>query len=93
MILAPFEISRLLDCKVTQRIRPWFARYYTSLKVCTIVYMLEGLLEDVLPEKKTSDLMEQFFVFALTWAFGGPMVVDKSDDYRRCRKTNTMSQL
>ena len=54
--------------------------------MCTIVYMLEGLLEDVPPEKKTSDLMEQFFVFALTWAFGGPMVVDKSDDYRRCRK-------
>lgn len=53
------------------------------LKVCTIVYLLEGLLEDVPPEKKTADLMEQFFVFALTWAFGGPMVVDKSDDYRR----------
>ncbi|CAB1116950.1 unnamed protein product [Ectocarpus sp. CCAP 1310/34] len=52
-------------------------------KVCTIVYLLEGLLEDVPPEKKTSDLMEQFFVFALMWAFGGPMVVDKSDDYRR----------
>lgn len=47
--------------------------------------MLEGLLEEVPPENKTSDLMEQFFVFALTWAFGGPMVVDKSDDYRRCR--------
>lgn len=52
--------------------------------MCTIVYLLEGLLEDVPPEKKTSDVMEQFFVFALTWAFGGPMVVDKSDDYRRC---------
>ncbi|CAN0161161.1 unnamed protein product [Scytosiphon promiscuus] len=52
-------------------------------KVCTIVYLLEGLLDDVPPEKKTSDLMEQFFVFALMWAFGGPMVVDKSDDYRR----------
>lgn len=52
-------------------------------KVCTIVYLLEGLLEDVPPEKKNSDLMEQFFVFALMWAFGGPMVVDKSDDYRR----------
>lgn len=51
--------------------------------MCTIVYLLEGLLEDVAPEKKTSDLMEQFFVFALMWAFGGPMVVDKSDDYRR----------
>lgn len=54
------------------------------LKVCTIVYLLEGLLEDVPPEKKSGDLMEQFFVFSLTWAFGGPMVVDKSDDYRRC---------
>ncbi|CAM9107555.1 unnamed protein product [Discosporangium mesarthrocarpum] len=52
-------------------------------KVCTIVYLLEGLLESVPPEKKTNDVMEQFFVFALTWAFGGPMVVDKSDDYRR----------
>lgn len=52
-------------------------------KVCTIVYLLEGLLGDVPPEKKHSDLMEQFFVFALMWAFGGPMVVDKSDDYRR----------
>lgn len=54
--------------------------------MCTIVYLLEGLLEDVPPEKKNSDLMEQFFVFALMWAFGGPMVVDKSDDYRRCSK-------
>lgn len=53
--------------------------------------MLEGLLEDVPPEKKTSDLMEQFFVFALTWAFGGPMVVDKSDDYRRCSKSPCVS--
>lgn len=63
--------------------------YYSNMrqlcftKVCTIVYLLEGLLEDVPPEKKTSDLMEQFFVFALMWAFGGPMVIDKSDDYRR----------
>ncbi|CAM9279490.1 unnamed protein product [Choristocarpus tenellus] len=52
-------------------------------KVCTIVYLLEGLLESVPPEKKNNDIMEQFFVFALTWAFGGPMVVDKTDDYRR----------
>lgn len=58
-------------------------------KVCTIVYLLEGLLADVPPDKKSSEVMEHFFIFALTWAFGGPMVVDKSDDYRRCaRRTN-----
>lgn len=73
----------MLDWKTTRR-TPTVYPLSTLLKVCTIVYMLEGLLEDVPPEKKTSDLMEQFFVFALTWAFGGPMVVDKSDDYRRC---------
>lgn len=75
----------MMRCDVTQLLLVLILTPSTTIfaKVCTIVYLLEGLLEDVPPEKKNNELMEQFFVFALMWAFGGPMVVDKSDDYRR----------
>jgi dynein heavy chain len=36
-----------------------------------------------LDSQQTSVLLESLFVFATTWAFGGPLVVDKSADYRK----------
>jgi dynein heavy chain len=47
---------------------------------------LEGLLESFhaqSSEKKSHDNLENIFLFALIWAFGGPMVSDKSADYRK----------
>jgi dynein heavy chain len=51
--------------------------------VSTICYLLEGLLETVAPEAKTQDVIENYFVYAHTWAFGGPLLADKSGDYRK----------
>ena len=56
---------------------------YLLNKVSTIIYLLEGLLETIPYEKKSTDVIESLFLFALMWAFGGPMVVDKGGD---CRK-------
>ena len=52
-------------------------------KVQTIVYLLESLLLTIPVESKTAESIEHIFAFAAMWAFGGPMVVDKSGDYRR----------
>ncbi|KAJ0388996.1 hypothetical protein P43SY_012003 [Pythium insidiosum] len=52
-------------------------------QVSTICYLLEGLLAAVPPERKTQDIIEAIFVFCATWAFGGPLIVDKSVDYRK----------
>jgi dynein heavy chain, axonemal len=67
-------------------------------KVCTIVYLLEGLLDNSSSSNSSSsnsnsdapaavtkhaDTLENLFIFALCWAFGGPMVADKSGDCRR----------
>jgi dynein heavy chain, axonemal len=67
-------------------------------KVCTIVYLLEGLLDNSSSSNsgssnsnsdapaavtKHADTLENLFIFALCWAFGGPMVADKSGDCRR----------
>ena len=49
----------------------------------TGIYLLEGLLETIPYEKKCNDAIEQVFIFAVMWAFGGPMVVDKAADYRK----------
>lgn len=52
-------------------------------QVSTICYLLEGLLEEIPVEKKTQEILEHLFVFATTWAFGGPYTVDKSVNYRK----------
>ncbi|TYZ65632.1 hypothetical protein PybrP1_006817 [[Pythium] brassicae (nom. inval.)] len=52
-------------------------------QVSTICYLLEGLLAHVPADKKTQDVIESVFVFCATWAFGGPLIVDKSIDYRK----------
>lgn len=52
-------------------------------QVSTICYLLEGLLCTVPPEKKTQEIIESIFVFCSTWAFGGPLIVDKNVDYRK----------
>jgi len=56
---------------------------YLLNKVSTTVYLLEGLLETVPYEKKGADVIENLFIYALMWAFGGPMVVDKGGDFRK----------
>ena len=45
--------------------------------------LLEGLLESIPYEKKNSEVVENIFLFAVMWAFGGPMVVDKGGDFRK----------
>lgn len=52
-------------------------------KVQTVVYLLEALLLTIPVQKRTAENIEHMFAFAAMWAFGGPMVVDKSGDYRR----------
>jgi dynein heavy chain len=52
-------------------------------KVCTTVYLIEGLLNSVSSDRKTPELLENMFVFSLCWAFGGPMVNDKTGDNRK----------
>lgn len=52
-------------------------------KVSTIIYLLEGLLPTVSEERMTADIIEMIFVYCAMWAFGGPMIVDKSGDYRK----------
>ena len=52
-------------------------------KVSTIISLLEGLLPLVPEGKMTPETVEMIFAFSAMWAFGGPMIVDKSGDYRR----------
>uniref|UniRef100_H3HCG5 AAA+ ATPase domain-containing protein n=1 Tax=Phytophthora ramorum TaxID=164328 RepID=H3HCG5_PHYRM len=52
-------------------------------QVSTICYLLEGLLGNIPTEKKNPEVIESIFVFCATWAFGGPLIVDKSIDYRK----------
>lgn len=52
-------------------------------KVSTIIYLLEGTLPLVPEEKMTAEIIEMIFAYCAMWAFGGPMIVDKSGDYRR----------
>jgi dynein heavy chain len=52
-------------------------------KVATIIYLLEGLLPTIPEDKISQETLENFFAFSAMWAFGGPMVVDKSGDYRK----------
>ncbi len=79
----PLLFSKYVD--VTQKLVSKGYKEVTTLqvlnKVCTIVYLLEGLLKD-LGDKRSVETMENMFVFAVCWAFGGPMVCDKSGDYR-----------
>ena len=52
-------------------------------KVSTIIYLLEGLLPSVPEEKLSSEIIEMIFAYSAIWAFGGPMIIDKSGDYRK----------
>ena len=56
---------------------------YLLNKVSTIIYLLEGLLESVPYDNRKPDIIENLFIFAVMWAFGGPMVVDKAGDFRK----------
>ena len=52
-------------------------------KVSTILYLLEGMLPLIPEGKMTPESIEMVFDFSAMWAFGGPMIVDKSGDYRK----------
>ena len=58
---------------------------YLLNKVTTIIYLLEGLLEQIPPEKKTAENLENVFSYAMMWAFGGVMTIGKTslDDGRK----------
>ena len=56
---------------------------YLLNKVSTIIYLLEGLLESIPYDNRKPDVIENLFIFAVMWAFGGPMVVDKAGDFRK----------
>jgi dynein heavy chain len=56
---------------------------YVLNKVSTIVYLMESLLEAIPYDKKNSESIENMFMFAVMWSFGGPMVQDKLQDYRK----------
>jgi dynein heavy chain len=50
----------------------------------TVCYILQGVFDPdahgeggVSEQDKTQEVMEDYFVFATTWSFGGPLVVDK----------------
>eukprot|EP00804_Cyclotella_cryptica_P025500 CCRYP_012000-RA/>CCRYP_012000-RA protein AED:0.01 eAED:0.01 QI:1390/1/1/1/1/1/4/5322/2834 len=52
-------------------------------KVSTIIYLLEGMLPQIPEGKISPETIEMVFAFSAMWAFGGPMVADKSGDYRK----------
>jgi AAA domain (dynein-related subfamily). len=52
-------------------------------KVSTLVFLLEGMLPQIPEDKITAEIMEMIFTYCAMWAFGGPMVVDKSGDFRK----------
>lgn len=52
-------------------------------KVSTIIYLLEGLLPLVPDGKTTPETIEMVFAFSAMWAFGGPMIINQSGDYRK----------
>ncbi|CAN0055637.1 unnamed protein product [Heterosigma akashiwo] len=55
---------------------------YLLNKVKTVTYLVEGMMQDIPPEKLTQDILENAFCFCLVWAFGGPLIVDKGGNYR-----------
>ena len=81
----PSLFDRYIDTLVEMTRRGY--KEVTSLrlinKVSTVIYLLEGLLPTVPEEKMTAEVIEMIFVYCAMWAFGGPMIVDKSGDYRK----------
>jgi len=82
--LLPSLFDRFIDSLVEMTRRGY--KEVTSLrlinKVSTLVYLLEGILSSLGDDKKNSEVVENVFSFCAMWAFGGPMIVDKSGDYR-----------
>lgn len=52
-------------------------------KVTTVIYLLEALLPGIPAAKVSQESLELVFAYCAMWAFGGPMIVDKSGDYRK----------
>ena len=81
----PSLFDRYIDALVdmTRRGYKEVTRIRLINKVSTIIYLLEGLLPSVPEEKLSSEIIEMIFAYSAMWAFGGPMIVDKSGDYRK----------
>ena len=81
----PSLFDRYVDTLVEMTRRGY--KEVTSLrlinKVSTIIYLLEGLLPLVPEGKLTPETIEMLFAFSAMWAFGGPMIIDKTGDYRK----------
>ena len=81
----PSLFDRYVDALVEMTKRGY--KEVTSLrlinKVSTIIYLLEGLLPLVPEGKMTPETIEMLFAFSAMWAFGGPMILDKTGDYRK----------
>ncbi len=81
----PSLFDRYVDALVEMTRRGY--KEVTSLrlinKVSTIIYLLEGLLPLVPGGKMTPETIEMLFAFSAMWAFGGPMILDKTGDYRK----------
>lgn len=52
-------------------------------KVCTVIYIMEGLIDNMPMDKKNAESVESFFIYAVVWAFGGAMSGNKEPDYRK----------
>jgi len=81
----PALFDRYVDALVemTRRGYKEVTRIRLINKVSTIIYLLEGILPLVPEERMTAEVIETTFAYCAMWAFGGPMVVDKSGDYRK----------
>jgi dynein heavy chain len=81
----PSLFDRYVDALVDMTRRGY--KEVTSLrlinKVSTIIYLLEGLLPLVPDGRMTPETIEMLFAFSAMWAFGGPMIIDKTGDYRK----------
>ena len=52
-------------------------------KVYTLCYLLQAQLDAMNPENYTQAILEKMFVYAMIWAFGGPLPEDKVNNFRR----------
>jgi dynein heavy chain len=55
---------------------------YLLSKVACVVSLLEANLDSLAFDKKTPEVLENIFCYSLMWAFGGPMINDKSGNFR-----------
>jgi dynein heavy chain len=74
--------------KVLEALRKQFKQTVPTCQlnnVCTLCYLLDGLLGTGDDQKKdlAPEVIENFFVWAAVWAFGGNLLVDKSVNHSK----------